>query len=142
MAFYCLEKCMQKEKWVKAQVKKLIDLYSKYVPIYRMCPMTFGYGESGHPDIVILVNGNLLGIEVKKDKNNHHIRPELKAKPNEVMQKRQAEDIRKAGGYWICVYDENIHELDEVIREIGNVNYRGWEFKDFQQLGKLVSYHE
>jgi hypothetical protein len=133
---------MQTEKWVKAQVKKLIDLYSKYVPIYRMCPMTFGYGESGHPDTVILINGKMLGIEVKKDKNNHHIRPELKAKPNEVMQKRQAEIIHKAGGYWICVYDENIHELDAVIREIGNVDYSGWDVKDFKQLAKLVNYYE
>ena len=133
---------MQTEKWVKAQVKKLIDLYSKYVPVYRMCPMTFGYGESGHPDTVILINGKMLGIEVKKDKNNHHIRPELKAKPNEVMQKRQAEIIRKAGGYWICVYDENIHELDAVIREIGNVDYGGWDVKDFKQLAKLVNYYE
>ena len=133
---------MRTEKWVKAQVKKLIDLYSKYVPIYRMCPMTFGYGESGHPDTVILINGKMLGIEAKKDKNNHHIRPELKAKPNEVMQKRQAELIRKAGGYWICVYDENIHELDAVIREIGNVDYSGWDVKDFKQLAKLVNYYE
>lgn len=133
---------MRTEKWVKAQVKKLLDLYSKYVPIYRMCPMTFGYGESGHPDTVILINGKLLGIEVKKDKNNHHTRPELKAKPNEVMQKRQAEAISKAGGYWICVYDENIHELDAIISEIGNVDYSGWDVKDFKQLAKLVNYYE
>ena len=133
---------MRTEKWVKAQVKKLIDLYSKYVPVYRMCPMTFGYGESGHPDIVILIKGKMLGIEVKKDKNNHHVRPELKAKSNEAMQKRQAEAISKAGGYWICVYDENIHELDAVIREIGNVDYGGWDVKDFKQLAKLVNYYE
>ena len=60
------------EKRAKDKVKKIIELYSKYNDIYSLCPVTFGYGESGHPNRLILVGGNVIGIEVKKDGNNYH----------------------------------------------------------------------
>ena len=103
------------EKAVKERVKKILDIYATYNPLYKLNPMTFGYGESGHPDTLVLLGGKLLGIECKKDRNNHHVRPELKAKPNEVMQKRQRERIVGAGGDWLCVYNENFGELIDTL---------------------------
>lgn len=106
------------EKAVKERVKKILDIYATYNPLYKLNPMTFGYGESGHPDTLVLIGGKLLGIECKKDRNNHHVRPELKAKPNEVMQKRQREKIVGAGGDWLCVYNENFGELIDALDKL------------------------
>ena len=105
------------EKQVKERIKKILKIFEKYVPIYTFCPMTFGYGESGHPDRVVLIGGAFLGIEVKKDSNNHHCRPELKPKPNEVMQKKQALRIKNAGGQWLCIHKDNLDTL------IGELDY-------------------
>lgn len=104
------------EKLAKDRVKKIIELYAKYNDIYSFCPMTFGYGESGHPDRILLVSGNFVGIEVKKNENNHHCRPELKPKSNnEVMQKRQAQKITNAGGAWICIHNNNLQDLVDLL---------------------------
>ena len=125
------------EKLVKDKVKKIIELYSKYNPIYSFCPMTFGYGESGHPDRILLVGGNFVGIEIKKDENNHHCRPELKAKPNEVMQKRQAQKITNAGGAWICVHNNNLHTLITLLDSECAVLSTHFEQADYDLLMKL-----
>lgn len=103
------------EKRVKAKISKLIEIYAKHNSLYSFCPMTFGYGESGHPDRVLLIKSTFIGIEVKKDANNPHSRPTLKPKPSEVMQKRQAEKITKAGGVWLCVHNDNLQELITVL---------------------------
>ena len=104
------------EQLAKDKVKKIIELYSRYNDIYSFCPMTFGYGESGHPDRILLVGGNFVGIEVKKNENNHHCRPELKPKSNnEVMQKRQAQKITNAGGAWICIHNNNLQDLVDLL---------------------------
>lgn len=126
------------EKLVKEKIKKIIDIFLGYIPIYSFCPMTFGYGESGHPDRVVLINGTYIGIEVKKDKNNHHCRPELKPKPNEVMQKRQAEKIRSAGGEWICVHNDNIQEFISLLCVKGSIYLGMFSPEHQEQLTKLV----
>lgn len=125
------------EKAAKDKVKKIIELYSKYNDIYSFCPMTFGYGESGHPDRILLVDGNFVGIEVKKDENNHHCRPELKPKSNEVMQKRQAQKITNAGGAWICIHNNNLQDLVDLLDSKCRVECRQFEQADFDLLMKL-----
>lgn len=125
------------EKHAKDCVKKIIELYAKYNDIYSFCPMTFGYGESGHPDRILLVNGKFVGIEVKKDENNHHCRPELKAKPNEVMQKRQAQKITNAGGAWICIHNNNLQDFVDLLDSKCRVECRQFEQADFDLLMKL-----
>lgn len=125
------------EKHAKERVKKIIELYAKYNDIYSFCPMTFGYGESGHPDRILLVNGKFVGIEVKKDENNHHCRPELKAKPNEVMQKRQAQKITNAGGAWICIHNNNLQDLVDLLDSKCRVECCQFEQADFDLLMKL-----
>lgn len=125
------------EKAVKDKVKKIIELYSKYNPIYSFCPMTFGYGESGHPDRILLVNGKFVGIEVKKDENNHHCRPELKPKSNEVMQKRQAQKITNAGGAWICIHNNNLQDLVDLLDSKCRTDSSQFEIGDYDMLLKL-----
>lgn len=125
------------EKHAKDKVKKIIELYSKYNDIYSFCPMTFGYGESGHPDRILLVGGNFIGIEVKKDENNHHCRPELKPKSNEVMQKRQAQKITNAGGAWICIHNNNLQDLVDLLDKKCKTECRQFAPTDFDLLMKL-----
>lgn len=125
------------EKLAKDKVKKIIELYSKYNDIYSFCPMTFGYGESGHPDRILLVGGTFVGIEVKKDENNHHCRPELKPKSNEVMQKRQAQKITNAGGAWICIHNNNLQDLVDLLDKKCKTECLQFERTDFDLLLKL-----
>lgn len=126
------------EKLVKDKVKKIVGLYSKHNNIYSFCPMTFGYGESGHPDRILLVNGKFIGIEVKKDKNNHHCRPELKPKSNEAMQKRQAEKIINAGGDWICVHNDNLQDLVDLLDAKCTKPSKGFRGDDVKTLAKVT----
>jgi len=130
-------KAVVTEKHAKDKVKKIIELYSKYNDVYSFCPMTFGYGESGHPDRILLVGGNFIGIEVKKDENNHHCRPELKPKSNEVMQKRQAQKITNAGGAWICIHNNNLQDLVDLLDKKCRTECRQFEKTDFDLLMKL-----
>lgn len=126
------------EKLVKDKIRKVVDIFGKYNPIYTLTPMTMGYGESGHPDRLLLINDKLIGIEAKKDKNNHHTRPELKPKSNEVMQKRQAEKIRNAGGEWICVHNENIGELVQLLNKYALVETVHFDNTDVMTIKKLL----
>ena len=126
------------EKQAKDKVKKLIDLYAKYNNVYTFCPMTFGYGESGHPDRVVVINGKYIGIEVKKDENNHHCRPELKAKPNEIAQKKQAKLIEAAGGYWICIHNNNLYELARLLDKVARTPSMSFDDTDFEKYRRLM----
>lgn len=125
------------EKLVKDKVKKILAIYGKYNPIYTFCPMTFGYGESGHPDRILVINGKFIGIEVKRDENNHHCRPELKAKPNEVMQKRQAERIMQAGGEWVCIHNNNLQVLVDLLDSKCKATCMDFLDDDYKYLMKL-----
>lgn len=126
------------EKHAKDKVKKLIDLYTKYNNVYTFCPMTFGYGESGHPDRVVVINGKYIGIEVKKDENNHHCRPDLKAKPNEIAQKKQAKKIVAAGGYWICIHNNNLYELARLLDKVARTPSMSFDDTDFEKYRRLT----
>lgn len=125
------------EKRAKDRIKKVLEVFAKYNDIYSFCPMTFGYGDSGHPDRIVLINGQFIGVEVKKDMNNHHCRPELKAKPNEVMQKRQAENIRKASGQWLCIHNFNLLELVSLLDHYAKVPHTKFSEADIKALNKL-----
>lgn len=123
------------EKVVKDKIAKILKVYTAYNNIYTLCPMTFGYGESGHPDRLILVNGTLIGIEAKRDKNNSHSRPELKAKPNEVMQKVQARNIINAGGEWYCIHHDNLDLFIKILETHCPVGMTNFSEADKKKLG-------
>lgn len=115
------------EKVVKGWVSEIVRYVSKQVPLYSVLPTTFGYGSSGHPDRLILINGNFVGVEVKRNRDNHHVRPELAPKPNEAAQKIQFGYITRAGGDILVIYDENLHELINYFNKVtgGQVDWSG-----------------
>lgn len=106
------------EKDVKDRVKDIVLAAGKLVPLYTMCPMTFGYGESGHPDRLLYINGYLLGIECKKNGNTSLLRPELKATSSERAQKHRLREITAAGGISIVVHSGNLKQFKALIEEI------------------------
>ena len=126
------------EKLVKDKIKKIIDIFSKYNAIYTLTPMTMGYGESGHPDRLLLINGVLVGAEAKKDCNNHHCRPSLKPKPNEVMQKKQAQKITDAGGAWVCIHNDNLPVLITTLDKYALHKSHEFSDSDRAELDKLM----
>lgn len=126
------------EKLAKSKIKKIIDIFSKYNAIYTLTPMTMGYGESGHPDRLLLINGRLIGIEAKKDHKNHHTCPNLKAKPNEVMQQRQANKIKDAGGVWVCIHNYNLGELLNILDECATCKSSSFKHDDLVVVRKLL----
>lgn len=126
------------EKLVKNKIKKILETFAKYNDVYTFAPMTMGYGDSGHPDRVLLVNGVFVGIEAKRDENNHHSRPELKPKSNEVMQKRQAKKIMDAGGEWVCIHNGNLQVLVDILNRYSKHPMNEFTKIDQQQIVKLV----
>lgn len=88
---------------VKAKVVALLKRYG----IWYFYPFSFGAGTAGIPDIIAIVRGLFVGIEVKAD---------AKSKLT-VLQRRVAEQIVQAGGLWLRVDgDETLAQLEAVIR--------------------------
>lgn len=105
------------ESHVKAVVKNLIDEAAKIKPLYTMTPATFGFGESGHPDRILLLGGVMYGIECKKDINNSHSRPELKPTKSEAFQKLQLKKLTAAGGIALVIHKDNLDELKVILEQ-------------------------
>lgn len=82
------------ESRVKTRVRKILD---KYPQVYKFMPATGGYGKSGVPDLVACVQGKFVGVECKANGN----------KPT-ALQKKNLEEIAKAGGYAFVVDDASI----------------------------------
>ena len=112
------------EAHVKEVVKKLIDEAAKIRPLYTMTPATFGFGESGHPDRILLLDGVMYGVECKKDINNSHSRPELKPTKSEAFQKLQLKRLKAAGGIPLVIHKDNLDELKTILE-----NFTGAKLK-------------
>ncbi len=68
--------------------KQDIDRYLKSLPrCWYFCTYTGGYGKSGAPDRMVLLEGTFWGIEVKRE-----------GKAPTVLQSRRMEEIQAAGG--------------------------------------------
>jgi hypothetical protein len=76
---------------VKGKVVKLL----KAMDIWYFFPANNGFGKSGIPDIIAIVSGEFVGIEVKS----------ATGKPTE-LQKICGREIEKAGGTWVVVSDD------------------------------------
>lgn len=96
----------------EGKVKRRVTDVLKLHKCWYFCPANNGFGKSGIPDIVAIVNGLFVGIEVKAD----HTR-----KPTE-LQKKCGEDIMAHGGTWFLVYDNDT--LAELIQFIARAKYR------------------
>lgn len=87
--------------------KQVTDVLKKY-HLWYFFPGNNGFGKSGIPDLITIVSGGFVGIEVKADKTK---------KPTE-LQKICGKEIQAAGGRWFLVYDEDsCAELERFIQD-------------------------
>lgn len=93
------------EKKVKNKCVTLIKAYG----VYYFFPSMNGFGRSGVPDIICCANGTFLGVECKAGTN----------KPTE-LQLLEMKKIRDAAGKTLVVNEENISELEEILKELTN----------------------
>ena len=92
---------MTPEKKVKDKVAKVL----KQLGAYYFFPATGGYGRSGVPDIVGCYNGKFFGIECKAGKNT-----------TTALQELELEKIRKAGGIALVVNENNVGDVERLVR--------------------------
>ena len=74
----------------EGKVKRMVTEMLKKYRLWYFFPAANGMGRAGIPDIITIVDGGFVGIEVKADKTK---------KPTE-LQVRCGKDIQAAGGRW------------------------------------------
>ena len=83
---------MTPEGKVKQKVSKMLKQYK----LWFFYPAANGMGRAGIPDVIAIVAGEFVGIEVKADKTK---------KPT-MLQEQCGRQIIDAGGQWFLVYDD------------------------------------
>jgi len=84
--------------------RKVVGVLKKH-EVWYFFPANNGFGKSGIPDIIAIVDGHFVGIEVKS----------ATGKPTE-LQKICGKQIEEAGGTWLVVSnDVTLEVLDAVI---------------------------
>jgi Holliday junction resolvase len=84
--------------------RKVVEVLKKH-DVWYFFPANNGFGKSGIPDIIAIVDGHFVGVEVKS----------ATGKPTE-LQKICGKQIEKAGGTWMVVSDDvTLEVLDAVI---------------------------
>lgn len=89
------------EAAVKAAVKRILNAHE----VYHFPPATGGYGRSGVPDIICCVNGKFLAIECKAGKGT-----------TTVLQDRELQAIKEAGGIAMVINEDNLDALAQVLK--------------------------
>ena len=85
--------------------RKVVEVLKKH-DVWYFFPANNGFGKSGIPDIIAIVDGHFVGVEVKS----------ATGKPTE-LQKICGKQIEKAGGTWMVVSDDvTLEVLDPVIK--------------------------
>jgi hypothetical protein len=79
----------------EGKIKKTVTALLKQHGLWYFFPAANGMGRAGIPDVIAIVDGHFLGIEVKADKTK---------KPTE-LQKLCGREIEAAGGTWLVVCD-------------------------------------
>ncbi|WP_195238610.1 VRR-NUC domain-containing protein [Romboutsia sp. 1001285H_161024_C4] len=95
---------MAAEKDFENKIKRYLDKLPKcwYFKVWAG-----PYSKSGIPDIIALINGKFVAIEVKA--------PNGKASE---LQKRNIDLINKCGGYGVILYPKNFEEFKREIEKI------------------------
>ena len=88
------------EKWVKAQVVKML----KELDAYYFYPVASGYMRTGVPDIVVCYKSHFLGIECKANGNR-----------TTEIQDRNLVAIKKNGGIAVVIDENNLDQLKEML---------------------------
>jgi Holliday junction resolvase len=84
--------------------RKVVEVLKKH-EVWYFFPANNGFGKSGIPDIIAIIDGHFVGIEVKS----------ATGKPTE-LQKICGRQIEEAGGTWLVVSnDVTLEVLDAVI---------------------------
>ena len=84
--------------------RRVVEVLKKH-EVWYFFPANNGFGKSGIPDIIAIVDGHFVGIEVKS----------ATGKPTE-LQKICGRQIEEAGGTWLVVSnDVTLEVLDAVI---------------------------
>lgn len=92
----------------EGKVKQMVAKIMKKYKLWYFFPAANGMGRAGIPDIISIVDGGFVGIEVKADKTK---------KPTE-LQKICGREIQAAGGRWFLVYDvDSCAELERYIQD-------------------------
>lgn len=95
------------ESFEKDDIKK----YLKSIGAWFFCPYMAGFGKSGVPDIIVCLNGQFWGIEVKRE-----------GKKPTLLQTERMNEIRKHGGMCLWGTAEKVigelkrHDLAEQAR--------------------------
>ena len=90
----------------EGKVKRKVVEVLKKPEVWYFFPANNGFGKSGIPDIIAIVDGHFVGIEVKS----------ATGKPTE-LQKICGRQIEEAGGTWLVVSnDVTLEVLDAVIQ--------------------------
>jgi Holliday junction resolvase len=85
--------------------RKVVEVLKKH-DVWYFFPANNGFGKSGIPDIIAIVDGHFVGVEVKS----------ATGKPTE-LQKICGKQIEEAGGTWMVVSDAiTLEVLDAVIK--------------------------
>jgi hypothetical protein len=92
----------------EGKVKRSVTTLLKEHGVWYFFPANNGFGKAGIPDIIAIMKGTFVGIEVKADATK---------KPT-ALQIKCGEEIQRAGGLWLVVCDKSSLELLEtIIRE-------------------------
>lgn len=87
--------------------RKVVEVLKRY-GVWYFFPANNGFGKGGIPDIIAIVKGQFVGVEVKADRTK---------KPT-ALQVKCGEEIQRAQGWWFVVYDdESLRSLEQTIEE-------------------------
>ena len=91
------------EAKVKAKIKVVLKTYD----IYYAMPIGTGYGSSGVPDFLCCVRGRFFAIEAKAGKGK-----------TTALQDKNIKQVIASGGIALVVNEDNIEELEFVIKHV------------------------
>ncbi len=94
---------MTPEVKVKKKIRAVLDAHG----VYYSMPIGSGYGNSGTPDFLCCAHGKFLAIEAKAGNN----------KPT-ALQERNMKQIRDSGGIAIVVNEENLHDVQDILKTL------------------------
>lgn len=91
---------------VKAMVKKTLD---NTPHCWYFLPVQNGMGQSGIPDFICCVRGKFLAIETKSKYTSRKLT---------ALQARQIELINTASGTAVVINEDNIDDLERIVRNL------------------------
>ena len=94
----------------EGKVKRRLTEMLKHHKIWYFFPGNNGFGKSGLPDIIAIIRGRFVGIEVKADATK---------KPT-ALQWKTGREIKEAGGSWFLVYDDDTILTVETFIRVGS----------------------